>query len=359
MPVLSTARPPDMPLRGANPPTSMTGLSKPNPAKPDLVQPAAQVSVGYLPDPQARGVALTDLPAAPGPGVIQSVPFDGVWPDFLPFRIDLKAVGVVTATPAWDAVGRVLTVELAPAQRATVRINCSIDPGDLDSRGVWKWTEDQAPSNLPTVKASALAGQHWAHIPWRELTLLHAVQMPIAEPTITVAVAQKKLGETFATLTGAVPTDDGLIAVDWPSTGRVQLLARWTDPVDADDPALAAPTSLQRAAHVCEIEVAEGTDPVHVIDAGTGRPPKHEFHDTKYHHVDYTPVAVTRFREYFPNPNEYRGRHHTSAARISRSTFSIRLGLPRPNFSTHCRCSSGTRCRRRRGLSSARAAVGV
>jgi hypothetical protein len=264
-------------------------------------QPAAQVSVGYLPDPQARGVALTGLLAAPGPGGIQYAPFDGTWPDLLPFRIDLKAVAAAPAAPAWDAVSRVLTVQLAPAQRATVRINCFIDPGDLDSRGVWKWTEDQAPPNLPAVKNSALAGQHWAHMPWRDLTLLHAVQKPLAAPDITVALAQKNLGETFAIITGAAPGADGLIAVDAPSTGRVQLLARWIDPIDADDPALSAPTSQEQNAHVCEIEVAEGADPVHIIDSGTGTAPKHEFHDTKYHRVEYAPVAVTRFREYFPS----------------------------------------------------------
>jgi hypothetical protein len=226
----------------------------------------------------------------------------------------LKAVAASPAAPDWDAVGRVLTVELAPAQRATVRINCFIDPGDLDSRGVWKWTEDQtpAPPNLPAVKTSALAGQHWAHMPWRDMTLLHAVQKPLAAPTITVAVAQKKLGETFAVITGATPGDDGLIAVDWASTGRVQLLARWIDPIDADDPALSAPTSQEQNSHVCEIEVAEGIDPVHIIDAGTGSAPKHEFHDTKYHRVEYLPVAVTRFREYFPSAT------NTAAATTSR-----------------------------------------
>ena len=46
--------------------------------------------------------------------------------------------------------------------------------------------------------------------------------------------------------------------------------------------------------------MTEGTNPVAVIDSGTKSEPKHEFHDTKYHRVGYTPVAVTRFREYFP-----------------------------------------------------------
>jgi hypothetical protein len=39
---------------------------------------------------------------------------------------------------------------------------------------------------------------------------------------------------------------------------------------------------------------------VAIIDTGTKQEPKQEFHDTKYHHVFYTPVGITRFREYFP-----------------------------------------------------------
>ncbi|MGH8597265.1 MAG: hypothetical protein ACREXT_11470, partial [Gammaproteobacteria bacterium] len=255
-------------------------------------QPAAHLTVKYLPDPQARGVALTGLPGEPAPGTIRRIPFDGGWPDALPFRIDLKAVAASPAAPAWDAVNRVLTVELAPAQRATVRINSVLDPGDLDSRGVWKWTDEQAPANLADVKTSLLKGQHWAHLPWREITLLHAVQTPLAAPNITAAVSDKGLGATFAIVT------DGLIAVQAPSTGRVQLLAKWTDPID--DPATSAPGPQTQNAHVSEIEVAEGTSPVAVIDSGTKLEPKHEFHDTKYHRVDYTAVAITRFREYFP-----------------------------------------------------------
>ena len=256
-------------------------------------QPAAHLTVQYLPDPQARGAALTGLPGEPAPGTIRRIPFDGGWPDALPFRIDLKAVAAGPAAPVWDSVNCVLTVELAPAQRATVRINSVLlDPTDLDSRGVWKWTEDQAPANISDVKNSLLDGQHWAHLPWRDITLLHAVQTPLAAPNITAAVPNKVLGKTFVNLTG------GLIAVDAPSTGRVQLLAKWTDPID--DPAAPAPGSQTQNAHVCEIEVPEGTNPVAVIDSGTKAAPIQEFHDTKYHRVDYTPVAVTRFREYFP-----------------------------------------------------------
>ena len=155
-------------------------------------QPAAHVTVQYLPDPQARGAALTGLPNEPAPGTTPPIAFGGAWPDAQPFRIDLKAVTAAAAAPAWDPVNRVLTVELAPAQRATVRINSVlIIPGDLDSRGVWTSTKDQAPANLADVKKSLLDGQHWAHLPWRDITLLHAVQTPLAAPAITALAPSK------------------------------------------------------------------------------------------------------------------------------------------------------------------------
>jgi hypothetical protein len=181
-------------------------------------QPAAQVVVGWLPDPHARGVALTGrLPGDPVTGTTRRLPFDGALPDLQPFRIDLAAVAGAPAAPAWNAVERILTVELAPAQRATVRINCALDPADLDSRGVWSWTVEQAPPNLAAVRAALLDGRHWAHLPWRDITLLHAVQMPLEAPAITAVTPTKVAGATAAEL------KNGTVTVDGASTGRVQI----------------------------------------------------------------------------------------------------------------------------------------
>jgi len=250
------------------------------------------VTVTYLPDPQARGVALTGLPGELVPGTPRSILFGNAWPDLKAFRIELKPIPVGTMPGVPTMVGDTLTVELAPAQRATVRINSLLDAADLESRGVWKWTDELAPANILDVKNSVIGGRHWAHLPWREITLIHAVQKPLEAPDISNLKVdpQRKLGETFAILKGD-------ILVDAPSTARIQLLAKWTDPID-DPPGL--PTSRIQESHVCEIEVPEGLSPVGVKDSGTNLQPKHEFHDTKYHRADYTPVAVTRFREYFP-----------------------------------------------------------
>lgn len=262
------------------------------------VQPAPFVTVSYLPDPQARGVAFTGLPGEATPDALQPVAFDGGWPDIKPFRIELKAiaVGQVPAAPAWqpagagDAGSGVLTVELPPAQRATVRINSLLDANDLSARGVWEWTKQQAPPNLATVESDVVAGRHWAHLPWRALTLVHAVQKPLASPQVTSLVAAKTLGNSFATLSGKFDADH-------PSSSRVQFMAKWSDLVD--DPAKPAPETRDRTAMVGESVVPEAVAPVEVLESD-GTPLRQEFHDTHYHRVGYTPVAVTRFREYFP-----------------------------------------------------------
>lgn len=273
---------------------ALNGLPGQVPVTPDESDPwfqaAALLTVTYLPDPQAHGVALTGLPGEAAPDAVRSIVFANAWPDLKPFRIELKPIPVGTMPSLPVFAGDTLTVELAPAQRATVRINSFLDPADIDSRGVWQWTDELAPANLAQVKKSLIDGRHWAHLPWREITLVHAVQMPLEAADILVLDPKKKLGETFAIVTGDVKVESA-------STARVQLLASWTDPID-DSPT--GVTLEPHNAHVCEIEVAEGVNPVGVKDSGTGLPPKHEFHDTKYHSVEYTPVAVTRFREYFP-----------------------------------------------------------
>lgn len=267
------------------------------------IQPDPFLTVKYLPDPQARGVAFTGLPGEPAPGTVRritfGIPAGKAWPDLKAFRIELKAIpdGDVPNVPAWsvspiDPDTGVLTVELAPAERATIRINSVIDPTDLDSRGVWEWTDEMGPANLATVKKSVIDGRHWAHLPWRELTLVHAVQKPLEAPAVVILNMEKALGDTFAVV------DDGSVDVNAPSTGRVQLLAKWTDPIDdPSKPMAPVPDLRTQSSHVCEVEVPEGVDPVSLK---ASLPWKHELHDTKYHRVDYTPVAVTRFREYFP-----------------------------------------------------------
>jgi hypothetical protein len=85
------------------------------------------------------------------------------------------------------------------------------------------------------------------------------------------------------------------------STGKVDLLGTWEDPID--DPAQPAPTTRKQQTQLCEVMILEGKNVAEIRDSAKNQPPLHNFGDTKFHEVRYTPVATTRFREYFPEPD--------------------------------------------------------
>ena len=283
--------------------------SDPVPGKPPpskvWVQAAKQFPLPYLPDPASRGAVLFGLSGAPGevivePGakIVNKIPFDDpltadLWPDRLPFRLRLVAVprGTPPSEPKWTA-DRVLTVEIPEAEKRIVRLSSYFTSEDLERQGVWQWMEENAPADLVQIKKDTVAGRSWLHLPWRELTLIHPVLKPLDSPSVVDPLkAAKKLGETAATITGDVQSDAA-------STGKVDLFAAWTDPLD--DPAQPAPTTRDQRAHLAEVFVTEGADKTAIIDSVKAKPAVHHFGDTKFHSVIYTPVATTRFREYFP-----------------------------------------------------------
>ncbi|MBA2433185.1 MAG: hypothetical protein H0V56_13905 [Chthoniobacterales bacterium] len=261
------------------------------------VQPAPQFTMKYLPDPSSRGAALLGLPGA-GAAAPQRVPFDGGWPDPLPFRLRLVGIpkGAAPAAPLWDNATRVLTVELPEAEKALVRLNSVLDAADLEQQGVWQWTQAQTPAAaLATVQADTLAGRSWLQLPWRDLTLVHAVLQPLEPPQANVDTpADRTLGKTFATIKGTVVAHAA-------STGKVDLLGAWVDPID--DPALPAPTTREQTTPLCEVMIEEEQNVTPIRDSVENKLPNHNFGDTKFHEVRYTPIATTRFREYFPPPD--------------------------------------------------------
>ncbi|MGI8437507.1 MAG: hypothetical protein ACR2NX_11475 [Chthoniobacterales bacterium] len=178
------------------------------------------------------------------------------------------------------------------------RLSSYMASGDLDLQGVWQWTKAGAPAgSLGEIEANTIAGRSWLQMPWREITLVHPVLQPLAKPAALVpSPAAKNLGKTFATISGDMTTHAA-------STGKVDLLAAWEDPID--EPALdtidpPTKTTRQHQTHLCDVLIPEGKNVTAIQDSVSNMNPKHEFGDTKFHQVVYTPVATTRFREYFP-----------------------------------------------------------
>ncbi len=263
--------------------------------------------VAYLPDPFARGVLLLGLPGM-GPldvaGDVNRLPFAGSWPDPQPLRLRITGLpaGDAPALPAWDAVNRLLSVQVPQGESFTVRICSYFLPEDLDQMAVWGWAEEAGPANLAQLRADAESGRNWLHLPFRTLLLVHAVQQPLAIPQISALAVNppRQVGDTDAAL-------DGTLAVDAKSSGKVDLWANWADPLD--DPA--DPTNqpdvdtVGQEMHVAELILPDPADDAPTfasILAAMDNPAtvRHVLGDTKYHHITYRPIASTRFREHFP-----------------------------------------------------------
>jgi hypothetical protein len=269
----------------------------------------ATFAVSYLPDPYARGVLLRNLPGMASVDAVQDgvnrLPFDGTWPDLKPIRLRLTGLpaGDASAPPAWDAANRLLTVGLAQGASREVLIASYFHKADLETMGVWDWTVQAAPPNLADLETAAVEGRNWLHLPYRTLTLIHAVQQPLAVATVgQFDPPQRDPGDTAAIL-------NGTLKVDAKSTGKVDVWADWTDPVD--NPEKSDLEEVENRVHVRDLILPDAAnDAPTLLDAVVGMwdPQRglaptglqHTIGDTKRHDVEYTLVATTRFREHFP-----------------------------------------------------------
>jgi hypothetical protein len=304
-----------------------------------------QLVLPYLPDPLARGVSFLGLPrhdvdhppflGLPGaplnletawqpdgtaekidltaqekpPITLIRVAFgsDEDWPRWQAFRLRVEGIvepasGVTWPEPSWDAAARVLTVFLPQAEMARVRMSAFIDPDDLATLGIWSWIEEAglAKKQQDRLAYYAAQGRHWMMTPYRDLMLVHAVQQPLRAPKFQVLTAARPIGATQATLT--VQLDAHV-----KSTGKVDLLARWTDPRDdlSDaTPLHVEPKIITGEAHAFDVTVAYPrrpvADPVDAINSVVAFNRPHEFGDTRYRRVTYTALATTRFRDDLP-----------------------------------------------------------
>jgi hypothetical protein len=267
--------------------------------------PDAVLVTPYLPDPIAAGIVLRGVPnldlakgvsghhldvvAVPGvEGPVLRIPFSGAWPDIESVRIRLVGSDPGGA-PHWNAAKRLLTIHLAKGAEVEVLYSCYVDPTELDAMGAWDWIDDGDPTG--ELHQQAQQSVHWLIAPWRTLTLVHAVQHPLAEPKLEPGTAAKrKPSETFATVTGTA-------TVDPDSTSRVDLEARWED--WRDD----VPGALEFVKEPREVAVGHWT-----FERGVPMPAqRQEFGDTRHRRVYYRLRAASRFREYLPVGKELPG----------------------------------------------------
>lgn len=278
------------------PPTVLDPLRvKGSPLEPGeyVLQTADLVDLPYLPDVFARGWSMTGLPGA---GSTETFPWSGNWPDAQPVRVELSE-----GPAGFSLNGRVLSVSLPKAEIAVIRLSSYLDDADVGQMGVFRLVFPDPDAAISPAEAAyrdmAARGLNWLLTPHQTFVLVHAVEKPLEPPTVNVPSAgvSRRSGETFAVLTGTIDNHAK-------STGRLDIDAVWTEPID--DPAKDTWETVSNGGHVGDFLIERTEDNAKVgrddVAATNTHLLRHEFGDTKHRVVEYTATATTRYREYFP-----------------------------------------------------------
>jgi hypothetical protein len=278
-----------------------------------LVNDVDQLVLPYLPDPLAAGIALRGLDSSQVPAGLDRadppdtdptllVPWDGKWPELAPIRLRLVERGVGEPSLRWNPGQRVLTVALAKAESVSLRYSSQPRDDVFHLHAIVELLNASATRSL----AQARVGTHWMLSPYRTIQLVHAVQRPLDPPRLELRGDRPFPGATHASLRG-------ICGLHGPSTGQLDLLASWADPLD--DPESGPPKIkpqdlvaqenirvaryLNDGAWVDEIAVPPDPDAAQPLEAEAAV--THEFADARHHLVAYRARATSAFREFFPS----------------------------------------------------------
>jgi hypothetical protein len=246
---------------------------------------AALDEAPYLPDPIAKGATFIGLPGVDAPFMFQTG-FNAAcaWPHAATFKIELREG---ESGYEWQEDARKLVVSLPKAERITVRMSSNLgDSAALSQMGIWQWIEESAPAGWrEKLSKVAAEGRHWMITPFRELTFVHAVQKPLAAPSVQGPSPLRSPAETFFTLAG-------LLHVHGKSTDKVDFHATWNDVAPAPD----KPDGFSFVARKGDAASFQITDPDTTV---TPMAVRHELGDTKHRRIAYHATATTCFKEYF------------------------------------------------------------
>lgn len=265
----------------------------------------------YLADPLAQSAAFGNT----------LVPFGDPkqWPETKSIVLRLEE------GPATSALVKngVMTVVLPKAETVTLSLSSVPQDGKrLDELAHWHTLKNNPQGQNPNVLfGTAMHGGNWQLTPWHELTFVHAVQKPLLAPDFkSCSGGRRALGSRTTDLSAfrltchGKSTDSVELVPSWdeitdqPKIGRVatrmsgtgyEIALRFKDnvvPEKANTP-LRDPDGYQRTTY------APATQEIFRSAAGngiTGKNPTLTLPDTKYRRVTLTPVATTRFRDYFP-----------------------------------------------------------
>ncbi|MFG1953481.1 hypothetical protein [Micromonospora sp. NPDC048830] len=265
-----------------------------------FVVPEAPAALPWLPDFVVASVAMRvrSRPTDPGTGGAGGTAgFDrfhfswkGDWPDRRPIALKVVAAAAgCTARHSMVGNDRTFTVELGPAEQVTVDIvSCPAVDYVYSWLGVAYWAGASPHDTGHPVNASIYYGRNPLVTPPRTVTMVHAVQRPLRDPSGQLT-AERSMGDTHAVL------NTSKLAIDVRSTGRIDLRAEWTD---IDDRPPAAPRRTAVAVGVGSYDIAH-KPPLVAPPNGAFPRIRQEFADTRRRKVRYTVAAISRFRDYF------------------------------------------------------------
>ncbi|MBL0153672.1 MAG: hypothetical protein IPP93_09355 [Chitinophagaceae bacterium] len=274
-----------------------------------------QVDIPYLADPMAAGVVFTmksdtsfESPWKKGASKKFSFYFDepvtdsnankaytvDQWKAPRSFMIRMiEGFG----EPTWS--GRIFIIPVPKSGIIEINYACFWRPQDIDK---YSGLMPHISKGVNAVKASQFArtGQHWMFSPWRTLRLVHAVQQPLRDPEMVKASTfnRREYHDTFTKV-------ETIINLHGSSTDKIDVEAFWKEWVDdLDKP---APEQVDGKTHIATIPALYNDNQINCSKTiYTVNPPRdmlpaltHSFNDTKHRMVSYSPIATTRFREYF------------------------------------------------------------
>jgi hypothetical protein len=115
------------------------------------------------------------------------------WPDSLGFRIVLTERAAQLAdppcsetfadegAPKWDEDARVLTLFVAKGRVVRLRYSSFVHKDFIGAFGLADWVDSAGDKAF--IRNMAQHGCTWMVTPYRALTLVHATQQPVCEPT--------------------------------------------------------------------------------------------------------------------------------------------------------------------------------
>lgn len=268
----------------------------------------------YLADPAASGVSLVFPEAGADhrlrfPWSVEGLRLEyrGEWPQLRPYRLVLESGEELEGR----VDGNAIRIALPPGTELRMRSSSALTPEQRELLGLWR-TRPPEHRDDPEIAAAAADGWLWWLTPFDEIRLIHAVPRPVEAPRVPVLRAERSAAidreEGKETSEGTGTDLRGVIDLHGPSTGRVDLEATWSEPVD--DPAKDGPEEIAGAATPWGTDVPPSADFLALgredQDAGSVgtdvtdlQRARHEFGDTKHRRVEYRVRATTRFREHF------------------------------------------------------------